>query len=92
MTHSPAAALWTRRVPRGPLSLRAGCSEQAEGPVHARSRETQPALQEWARGPALSLAGPDVDHCHLQDSACPSLLPPHPSHICRPAMWSEDAT
>lgn len=95
MARSLATALWTLVFPGDPSPcVRAALSqpEQGEGPVHARSRETQPALQEWTRGPALSLAGPDLDRCHLQDSACPTLLPPHPSHIRRPAVWSEDAT
>ena len=95
MARSLATALWTLVFP-GDLSpcVRAALSqpEQGKGPVHARSRETQPALREWTRGPALSLAGPDLDRCHLQDSACPALLPLHPSHIRRPAVWSEDAT
>lgn len=95
MARSPATALWTLVFPGDPSPcVRAALSqpEQGEGLVHTRSRETQPAPQEGTRGPALSLAGPDLDRCHLQDSACPSLLPLHPSHIRRPAVWSEDAT
>ena len=93
-THRPATALWTPGVPWGPLSLYAGCPEPAWA-----GWWSCPRLLPWDTAfcvgvdqrPSLSLAGPDLDHRPLQDSACPSLLPPHPSYIRRPTVWSEDA-